>query len=184
MADVTLIHTADLDDATLDEAHGMTLEAFATEFTDDDWEHGLGGLHAIARDGDTIIGHAAIVQRHLLYQRRALRAGYIEAVAVHVDHRRGGVGGQLLEALEPIAGRAFDLGVLSATDVGMPFYRSRGWEPWRGTLHAFTPEGIIDQPEEEGSLLVFGVQGRVAGQSVALDLDAELTCDWRNGDLW
>ncbi|MGI9084194.1 MAG: hypothetical protein ACR2FE_02745 [Aeromicrobium sp.] len=53
--------------------------------------------------------------------------------------------------------RAYDLGVLKATEIGMPFYKSRGWEPWHGPLHAFTPDGITHQPDVEGSVLVFGV---------------------------
>lgn len=175
--DVTLIHTADLDGAALGEARAMTFEAFESEFTDDDWEHGLGGLHAIVRDGDTIIGHAAVVQRRLAHLGRALRAGGVEAVAVHSDHRRDGLGDELLDAVESVIVRAYDLGVLKATEIGMPFYRNRGWEPWRGTLHAFTPDGITHQPDVEGAVLVFG-----AGDDI--DLDADLTCDWRNGDLW
>ncbi|MGI9084195.1 MAG: hypothetical protein ACR2FE_02750 [Aeromicrobium sp.] len=83
MADVALIHTADLGEAMLAEARAMTFEALDGEFTDDDWEHGLGGLHAIVRDGETVIGHAAVVQRRLAHRGRALRAGGVEAVAVH-----------------------------------------------------------------------------------------------------
>ena len=177
MADVTLAHTAHLDDATLAAARAMTFEAFESEFTDDDWEHGLGGLHAIVRAGDTIIGHAAIVRRHLAYRGRALRAGYVEAVAVHADHRREGVGDDLVAALESVIVRAYDLGTLSATAIGMPFYESRGWQPWRGSLYAFTPDGIVHQPQLEDRLMVFAVRDDV-------DLDADLTCDFRNGDLW
>src|SRR5688572_21874717 len=44
-------------------------------FADDDWEHALGGVHALAWEADELIGHASVVQRRLLYQGRALRAG-------------------------------------------------------------------------------------------------------------
>jgi aminoglycoside 2'-N-acetyltransferase I len=177
MADIALVHTAHLDDATLAAARAMTLAAFESKFTDDDWEHALGGFHAIARAGDAIIGHAAIVRRHLVYRGRALRAGYLEAVAVHPDHRREGVGDDLMAAVEPVIACAYDLGALSSTAIGMPFYESRGWLPWRGSLYAFTPDGIIHQPEREDRLMVFAVRDDI-------DLDADLTCDFRNGDLW
>jgi hypothetical protein len=40
-----LVHTSDLDPETLQHAQRLTTEAFAewTEFTDEDWEHTLGG---------------------------------------------------------------------------------------------------------------------------------------------
>lgn len=177
--DVSLTHAADLDPRTLEAARAMTFAAFESEFTDDDWGHGLGGLHAIARDRSTIIGHAALVQRHLLHRGRGLRAGYVEAVAVHADHRREGVGDQLLNAVEAATTRAYDLGVLSATEIGLPFYESRHWQPWRGRLRAFTPDGVVPTPDDEGSVLVFGV-----ADSDGIDLDASLTCDFRDGDLW
>ena len=34
--------------------------------TDDDWEHGLGGIHALAYEDDELVGHASVVQRRLL----------------------------------------------------------------------------------------------------------------------
>jgi aminoglycoside 2'-N-acetyltransferase I len=177
MTELTVVHTADLDPVGLGEARAMTFSAFPEgEFTDHDWEHGLGGLHAVVRDGDTIVGHAALNQRHLVHEGRALRAGYVESVAVHPDHRRQGIGHDVIAALEPVIERAFDLGVLYATDAGRPLYLSRGWAPWEGRLFAFTPDGIVPTPDDEGGVLVF--------DTGALDLTADLTCDFRSGDLW
>lgn len=177
MTELTVAHTADLDPGTIAEARAMTFSAFGEDdFTEHDWEHGLGGLHAIVRDGDTIVGHAAVNQRHLLHEGRVLRAGYVESVAVHPDHRRRGIGHQVIEALEPVIERAYDLGGLYATDAGRPLYLSRGWVPWEGHLFAFTPDGIVPTPDDEGGVLVF--------DTGALDLTADLTCDFRSGDLW
>ena len=61
---------------------------FEGEFTEQDWEHALGGIHALVWDGDALVGHAAVVQRRLLHGGRALRAGYVEGVGV----RAGGAG--------------------------------------------------------------------------------------------
>lgn len=56
----------------------MVTEAFAGDFTDDDWEHTLGGMHALIWQHGAIIAHAAVVQRRLIYQGDALRCGYVE----------------------------------------------------------------------------------------------------------
>ena len=42
-----LVHTSDLDAETLHSARQMLIEAYAGEFSDADWEHTLGGMHAI-----------------------------------------------------------------------------------------------------------------------------------------
>ena len=91
MIEVQVAHTSKLDDATLDEA-GALMHAVFDDWTDHDWEHSLGGVHALAWDDGVLVGHASVVQRRLLYQGRALRTGYIEGVGVRADRRRRGIG--------------------------------------------------------------------------------------------
>lgn len=177
MADLRVAHTADLDAATLAAARALLDGAFDGACTDDDWEHALGGLHVLVHEGGELVGHAAVVQRRLLHGGRALRAGYVEGVGVHAAHRRRGHGGAMLLALEPIVRAAYDLGALSTTEAAEPLYRAHGWQPWRGPSSALTPAGVVRTPQDDGSILV------LAGD-VALDLDGELTCDHRDGDLW
>ena len=46
-----LVHTSDLDNETREDARRMVIEAFAAgeiDFTDADWEHSLGGMHALS----------------------------------------------------------------------------------------------------------------------------------------
>ena len=97
MSAVRLVHTADLSPAHAAAAQALLRAAF-DDLDDTDWEHALGGLHALALDGDGLVGHAALVQRRLLHGGRALRCGYLEAVAVRADRRRQGVGSALLAA--------------------------------------------------------------------------------------
>jgi len=53
MAELRTAHTADLDRATLGAAHALLFEVFEGEFDDHDWEHSLGGIHALIwEDGD------------------------------------------------------------------------------------------------------------------------------------
>ena len=177
MVVLSLRHTSQVDAATLAAARVLLDEAFDGEFGDADWEHALGGLHALAVDGDRLVGHGAVVQRRLLHRGRALRVGYVEGVAVAADRRRQGIAAAVMGALEDVVRRAYDAGALSATDAGSRLYLSRGWQRWRGPTSALTPDGLRRTPDDDGSVHV------LAG-TAALDLAGELTCDWRDGDLW
>jgi aminoglycoside 2'-N-acetyltransferase I len=179
MAEVRVAHTAELDAATLREVRALLDLAFADDPLDEhDWEHCQGGLHVLAAAGGSLVGHAAVVQRRLLHGGRALRAGYVEGVGVHPDHRRRGHGAAVMDAVERIVRGAYDLGALGSTDLAEPFYLRRGWRAWPGPLSALTPGGVRPTPEEADGILV------LATDAVPLAWDAELTCDWRDGAVW
>lgn len=177
MTEVRIVHTADLERPDREVARALLDEAFDGDFTGHDWEHSLGGLHAMVWEGGEPVGHAAVVQRRLLHGGRALRAGYIEGVGVRADRRGRGIGGAMMAALERVARDAYDLGALAATDEAVPFYRARGWLPWRGPAHALTPAGIVRTKDADGALFVLPA-------GVPLDRTADLVCDWRDGDVW
>src|SRR5258708_16851845 len=109
----------------------MVIEAYAGEFSDADWEHALGGMHALICDHGALIAHAAVVQRRLLYRDTALRCGYVEAIAVREDWREQGLAGALMGAAEQVLRGAYQLGALSASVAGRPMYISRGGLPCR-----------------------------------------------------
>jgi aminoglycoside 2'-N-acetyltransferase I len=176
MAEVRTAHTADLDASTLEAAHGLLDLAFAGKFGDHDWEHALGGVHALVYDEGELVGHGSVVQRRLVHRGRALRTGYVEGVAVHPEHQRRGHGSALMEPLERVIRAAYELGALGASDDGVALYDARGWHPWRGPTSALTPTGVVRTPDED-SIYVLPVEAE-------LDLDGELTCDWRDGDVW
>jgi aminoglycoside 2'-N-acetyltransferase I len=173
---INVAHTGALDEASLAAGRALLYDVF-DDMTEADWEHSLGGLHALAWDGPTLIGHAALVQRRIIHNGQALRAGYIEGVAVRADRRGQGHGAALMAALEPILRRAYDLGALGATDEATSFYAARGWRVWTGPLSALTPTGIHPTPDEHGGVYVLPL-------AVPLDPTGELTCDWRDGDTW
>ncbi|MBB5235076.1 hypothetical protein [Deinococcus budaensis] len=50
------------------------------DFSEDDWDHALGGLHTLAWLEGQLVGHAALVQRTLLVGDTPRRVGYLEAV--------------------------------------------------------------------------------------------------------
>ncbi|GAA2752789.1 MULTISPECIES: GNAT family N-acetyltransferase [Kitasatospora] len=178
MGEIRVVHTAELDAGTLAAVRELLVEVFEGELTADDWEHCLGGVHVLASDGAELVGHAALVQRRLSYNGRALRAGYVEGVGVRADRRRQGWGGALMGAVERMVDRAYDLGALGASEDGVPFYAARGWLPWTGPTWALTPDGVVRTADEDGWIYVRPV-------AVPLDPRGGLTvCDWRGGDLW
>jgi aminoglycoside 2'-N-acetyltransferase I len=177
MSEVRTAHTADLDPATLTAVRALLDAVFGADMTDEDWDHALGGVHALVWEGDELIGHGSVVQRRILHGGRALRAGYVEGVAVRADRQRRGHGGALMEALERVVRCAYELGALGASDEGVGLYTARGWKRWDGPTSALTPDGIVRTAEEDGCIYVLPV-------SAPLDLSGELTCDWRDGDVW
>ncbi|WP_328350193.1 GNAT family N-acetyltransferase [Mycobacterium sp. NBC_00419] len=174
-----LIHTSDLDNDTRQQAHLLLTEAFggSAEFTDSDWEHALGGMHAVIVNRGALIAHASVVQRRLLYQGTALRCGYVEAVAVREDWRGQGLGHAVMDAIEQVIRGAYQVGALSASPAGEKIYRPRGWLQWQGPTSAIAPTGPIRTPDDDGSVFVLPVE-------LNMDPTAELACDWRDGDVW
>ena len=176
VAELRTAHTADLDASTLKAARALLDEVFG-DMTDQDWEHALGGVHALVWDGAELVGHASVIQRRLLNGGRALRTGYVEAVGVRAKWRGRGHGAAMMDALERVVRGAYELGALGATDEAAAFYAARGWQLWQGPSSALTPAGIMRTEEEDGGIYVLPL-------AVPLDLSSHLTCDWRDGDPW
>lgn len=168
-----MAHTAELTGEELGAVRALMDAAF-DDYTDHDWSHGLGGMHALVVDGDDVLAHGSVVMRRLLVDRRSLRCGYVEGVATAPAHRRQGHASTVMVALEGLA-PAYDLLALSSSQAGQAFYRGRGWQDWRGPSSVMTPGGTEATSDEDGSIMVLGDD---------LDLEASITCDWREGDVW
>lgn len=172
-----LVHTADLESDARQRAYEMVNDAFAGEFTDADWDHALGGMHALIWHRGAIIAHGAVIQRRLLHRGASLRCGYVEAVAVREDWRGQGLAIAILDACEQVIRGSYQLGALSSSDRGRRLYMVRGWLPWRGPTSVLGPAGPTPTPDDDGSVFVLPL-------GVDLDATAALTCDWRDGDVW
>ncbi|MDQ0932915.1 GNAT family N-acetyltransferase [Streptomyces turgidiscabies] len=170
-------HTADLTSAELAAARGLLDAAFDGDFSDADWEHALGGLHALVHDHTGLLAHGSVVMRRALHRGRWLRVGYVETVAVRADARRRGLGGQVMGALERYVDGGYDFGALSASADGAALYAARGWQLWPGRISALGIDGVVHLPDEEGAVFV-----RPAAAGV-LDPSDGLVFDWRDGDV-
>ncbi len=177
-----MTHTAQLEAGELRDIRDLLDGAFAGGpdggFTDADWQHTVGGLHAAVWEGPHLVGHGSVVQRSLLHRGRALRTGYVEGVAVRADRRGRGHGAAVMAALEQCVPRAYRLGALAAATGAAGFYAARGWRRWQGRTFVLTPEGTRRTPEEDASIFVLPVPG------TPLDAAGDLVCDWREGDVW
>jgi aminoglycoside 2'-N-acetyltransferase I len=177
VTELQIAHTAHLGAATRAAARALLYAVFGDELEEDDWEHALGGVHALIWEGGELVGHASVIQRRLLHGGRALRTGYVEGVAVRADYRRRGYGEALMREMERVIRGAYDLGALGATDEAVGLYTRCGWQLWTGPTSALTPDGVVRTEDADGAVYVLPGDHE-------LDLSGELTCDWREGDVW
>lgn len=170
-----LAHTSQLTPSQLTEIRALLDAAFDGDFGDEDWDHALGGMHALVYDAEgDLVAHGSVIMRRVRHGGRFHRVGYVEALAVRADRQRQGLGGRVMDALEQIIERAYGFGALSASDEGAALYRSRGWRLWPGRIEGLGPEGVERFPDEEDSTFVWGAQPTGTGA---------LGFDWRDGDV-
>ncbi|HEY1317672.1 MAG TPA: GNAT family N-acetyltransferase [Gaiella sp.] len=177
MFEVRTCHTSSLDGPTLAALRRFLDEAFSGEFGDEDWDHALGGMHAVGTEDGTLVAHASVVQRRLFHGGHSLRTGYVEAVAVRADRRRRGYGRAVMERIGEVIGGAYELGALAAGEDGARLYRALGWRAWEGRTWVLAPTGRERTPEDDDAVYVLpGTE--------TLDLAGDLACDWREGAVW
>ncbi len=174
------VHTATtdlLDPSFRRELRRFLEAAFAGDFTNDDWQHATGGVHVWLADSSGLISHGSIVERTLLCSRRRVRAGYVEAVATAIVHRRHGHGTTVMRRIGELIRDRCALGALST---GSPaFYEPLGWELWRGPTFVYGRRGYDRTPDDDGGVMILRTV-----RSPRLELDGEIACDWRQGDVW
>jgi len=146
-------------------------------FTDDDWDHAVGGVHFVLDLDGQVIAHASVVERELHVDGRPLRTGYVEAVATAPDRQGAGFGSLVMvEATAWIKAR-FELGALGTGR--HPFYERFGWLIWDGPTFVRTSDGPHRTPDEDGYILVLRTPS-----SPPFDIAAPISADWRPGDAW
>jgi aminoglycoside 2'-N-acetyltransferase I len=147
------------------------------EFTEQDWDHAVGGVHFILEDVGNVVAHASVVRRELHTSGHRLSTGYVEAVATRLSRQRRGHGSALMREVDAYIDQTFQLGAL---DSGSPeFFERLGWEVWKGPTFVRTDTGLVRTGEEDGQVLV-----RLTPTSPGIDLSAPISCDWRPGDVW
>jgi aminoglycoside 2'-N-acetyltransferase I len=151
-------------------------EAFAEDFTDDDWEHALGGWHVVVLEGSTPVSHAACVPR-ILEAAGPFRTGYVEGEATAPRRRGQGLASLALSELGMLIRRNFELGALSTGSHTL--YERLGWERWRGATFVRRGDELSRTEEDDDGLMVLRF-----GPSRELDLSATISCEERSGEDW
>ena len=146
-------------------------------FTEDDWQHGMGGRHFVAESDGVIVSHASVVEREIHIGGSALRTGYVEAVGTRPEEQRRGFGSAVVQAATDHVRAKYELGVLGTGEHA--FYERFGWRTWHGRAYVRTADGPERTPDEEGFIMVLRTPS-----SPELEPEASISCDWRPGDVW
>jgi aminoglycoside 2'-N-acetyltransferase I len=146
-------------------------------FSDHDWDHGKGGIHVIAEENGVAVSHASVVPRTLEIGGRPIRTGYVEAVGTWPRDQGRGFGTLVMQEIGDIIRERYELGALSTGEVS--FYARLGWTLWRGPTAVRTAEGIERTPEDDGGIMILATSS-----TPPLNLDDEIVCEWREGDVW
>jgi aminoglycoside 2'-N-acetyltransferase I len=175
--------TADLAPAEVAAIRALMGVAFGDDeedrFTDEDWQHSIGGTHVVLDQGGRILAHAGLVEREIRIAGRRLRAGYVEAVATAPDRQGEGFGTTVMTVVGELIRDGYELGMLGSGS--HHFYERLGWRTWRGPSAVRGPEGVRATPDDDGYLMVLETPSTPLP---GLDLDAPVVCDWRPGDSW
>jgi len=146
-------------------------------FTEEDWEHSIGGLHVVLEIDGRIVSHASVVERELQVAGHPLRTGYVEAVATAPGFQGRGYGTRVMQLIGRAIDAGYELGALGTGEIG--FYERLGWRVWQGPTSVRTAVGERRTPVEDGGIMVL-----LTGATPPIDLGAPISCEWRPGDVW
>lgn len=169
--------TAEAPVSLLKQIRRLLDEAFAGGFSDDDWEHTLGGWHAVVMESDTPLAHAAVGARMLEVDGQPFLTGYVEGVATVPDRHGEGFGSLAMSEVMRVLRGEFVLGALSTSRHG--FYERLGWERWRGPTFVRHGRELARTEDEDDGVMVLRF-----GHSLELDLNGSISCEARTGDDW
>jgi aminoglycoside 2'-N-acetyltransferase I len=174
--EVRCITTAEASPGLLQEVRRLLVDVFA-RFSDDDWEHALGGHHVVVVDQGLVVAHAAVVPRLIEVDGRRFDAGYVESVATAPTRHGRGLGSLAMTEIGVTIRDRFELGVLSTGRHS--FYERLGWERWRGPTFVRAGNEMIRTTDEDDGVMVLRF-----GPSAGVALTAPISCDQRSGDDW
>lgn len=178
MSAVQVFTTGDASASQLARIRRLLDGAFAGgDYSDEDWEHAVGGWHVVLADSGVVLAHAAVVPRLLEVADRPFRAGYVEGVATAATRQGEGLGSVAMAEAARIVRGEFELGALSTGRHS--FYERLGWERWQGPTFVRRNSGAVRTEDEDDGVMVLRF-----GPSENVDLTAPISCESRAGDDW
>jgi aminoglycoside 2'-N-acetyltransferase I len=148
-------------------AYGTDYRPFISTFPE--------ATHILGRFHGRLVSHALWVTRWLQCPGLSpWRTAYVEAVATDEKYRNRGFATQVMQRLaEEI--KDYDIGALSTGSPG--FYSRLDWVSWRGPLFVRKEGELVPTPNDTAMVLPLL-------STPCLDLDATLSVEWREGELW
>lgn len=174
-----MITTTVLPGAALRAADRAAIVALCAAAFDEDFDRLFdllpGSRHVLLRDGDALVSHACWVTRMLQPAGLPpLRTAYIEAVATLPERQGRGLG---TLAMARVVAETADYDLAALSPARPRFYERLGWQHWRGPTAIRLRDGPLPTPGEE-------IMIRHTPHTPPLDLDAPITAEWREGELW
>jgi len=169
-----VIKSENLSEQERSEIIGLCSRAFNTNY-EPLFQTFIGATHILARLQQSLVSHALWITRYLkCVELPILRTAYVEAVATEEAYRGRGFAIKVIQKLAAEI-KGFELGALSPADHRL--YVRLGWELWRGPLFIRSPEGLVSTPDDKVMILRLPKTPR-------LDINAPLSAEWREGELW
>ena len=169
--------TAEASPDLLAQVRSLMDDAFRGEFTEEDWQHTIGGTHFVVELEGAVASHASVIERTIEVDGRGFRTGYVEGVATASALQGQGLGSLVMQAASHLVRSSFELGALG-TD-RHSFYERLGWERWRGPSYVRRAGDLVRSAEEDDGLMVLRF-----GPSAHVPLTAPIACRERPGDDW
>ncbi len=177
MTEIEHLGVGETTDAFINDLRELLAQAFGGRFSEDDWEHALGGAHIAVRDSGILVSHAAVVPRLLYVGDVVYSCGYVEAVATLPKMQRRGFASLAMREVNKLIESKYAIGALSSST--KDYYRKFGWEDWQGPSYIRTPDEWIRSESEDNGIMILNFEPHSD-----LDLYARIACDVRSGDSW
>jgi len=175
--DVELFTTSEASADLLAAIRRLLDDAFGGGFSEEDWDHTIGGWHVVVSGDGATLSHAAVVPRVLEVADRSLDAGYVEGVGTAPVRQAAGLGSIAMARISEVIRSEYEMGALSTDRHN--FYERLGWERWRGPTFVRRGSEAVRTADEDDGVMVLRF-----GRSKGIDLTAPLTCQGRRGDDW
>jgi aminoglycoside 2'-N-acetyltransferase I len=123
-----------------------------------------------------LVCHALWVTRYLqVGTNPVLRTAYVEAVATEAKYRKRGFAASIMKHL---VGEIQDYELAALSPFNVEYYERLGWKLWRGPLFIRTKNDRMPSLDGE-EVMIFRLP-----KTPVLDLNAPLSAEWREGELW